>query len=195
MKMEPLKGGSLKIWMTNTDMRHWGLTFELMSARDTPTQRALLRLITVARERKVLPLDGDIAVEALPIDGGCLFLLTPLHTASLTRVPEPTVYTVHTADDLLNFGNGLCRIATETLPSASLFGWQTHYRLVIYADKPLSAACRRLVDEFCDKTAKGRAATAHTEEHGHALLVGNALHRLQLTARGSREPKLPDRLH
>ena len=195
MKMEPLRGGSLKIWMTDADMRQWGLTFERMSARDIPTQQALLRLITVARERKVLLSSSDIAVEALPIDGGCLFLLTPLHTAALTRVPEPTVYTVHTADDLLNFSSGLSRIETEALPSASLFGWQMHYRLIIYADKPLPAVCRRLVEEFCDKTAKGRAATAHTEEHGRALLVGNALHRLQLTARGSREPKQRDRPH
>ncbi len=185
MKMEPLRGGSLKIWMTDADMQQWGLRFDLMSARDIPTQRALMRLITVARERKILNVDSDIAVEALPIDGGCLFLLTPLHTAALTRVPEPTVYTVHTADDLLDFGNGLSHIETDTLPSASLFGWQTQYRLIIYADKPLTATCRRLVDEFCDKTAKGRAAIAHTEEHGRALLVGNALHRLQLTARGS----------
>ena len=49
MKMEPLKGGCLKIWLTETDMQHWGLCFDRMRARDETTRRAMLKLISSAR--------------------------------------------------------------------------------------------------------------------------------------------------
>ncbi|MBR2406857.1 MAG: hypothetical protein IKB04_07475 [Clostridia bacterium] len=178
MKMEPLKGGSLRIWMTHTDMQHWGLQFERLDARDACTRRALLRLISVAQERLAFRADGELTVEALPIDGGCLLLLAPL-TPLLICPTEPTVYTVHTADDLLRLGSGLCRFPQDTLPTASLFAWDEEYRLIVYADKAPTTALRRLLGEFADRTAKGYTAAAFTEEHGRAVAVGNALQQLR----------------
>lgn len=180
MKMEPLRGGCLKIWMTQADMQHWGLQFDRMDARDEATRRAVLRLITVARERLALGAISELTVEALPIDGGCLLLLTPLDAAPLFRRSEPVIYTVRSADDLLCLGRGLCRLPASALPSSSLFGWERGYRLIVYPDATTGTACRRLLSEFSEATAKGRAAAAYTEEHGEPLLIGDALQRLQV---------------
>lgn len=180
MKMEPLRGGSLKIWMTHTDMQHWGLRFDRMDAHDEATRRAVLRLITVAKERLAFGAVGELTVEALPIDGGCLLLLTPLDAAPLFRRSEPVIYTIRSADDLLRFGHGLCRLPASTLPYSSLFGWERGYRLIVYPDATAGTACRRLLSEFTETTAKGQAAAAYTEEHGKPLLIGDALQRLQV---------------
>lgn len=176
MKMEPLKGGSLRIWMTHTDMRHWGLCFEDMDARDETTRRALLRLVGVARERLAFCADGELTVEALPLADGCLLLMTPHRTTPLLLPAEPTVYVFHNADDLLSFGKSL---PSGSLPAASLFAWGRQYRLIVYPERLPHAACRRLLSEFADVTAKGYPAAAYTEERGHPLVIGEALYRLR----------------
>ena len=171
MKMEPLRSGSLKIWMTHTDMRHWGLQFEQMSADDPATRQALLRLIAVAEDRAELPPNGDITVEALPIDGGCLLLLTPRQRL---RAAEPLVCAVQSADELLRLRD----IWQPPFPSSSLFGWEAGYRLIVYPDTALTVKQRRLLREFTETIATGRLAAAYTEEHGKPLVIGYALQAL-----------------
>ena len=147
-----------------------------MAADDIATRHVILRLLRVAEERLLLPTDTDVTVEALPIDEGCLLLLTP-HRAQTLH--EPAVYTFITTDDLLRFGRCLQEISPRLFPTSSLFGWQTEYRLIIYPDMPLASDCRQRLLEFAIPTAKGYIAAAYTEEHGARLIIGDALQRLR----------------
>ena len=124
MKMEPLKSGRLKIWMPQADMRRWGLSFEHMDARDAATRHAVLRRLTIAQQRHAVFAREGMTIEALPVGDGCLLLLTPGRRYSLLSLPEPTIYTIHSADDLLRFGNSLSQMPESTRPAASLFGWE-----------------------------------------------------------------------
>lgn len=194
MKMEPLKSGRLKIWMTQSDMQRFGLSFETMNARDDATRHAVLKLLNIAQQRYAFFSCDGLTVEALPISDGCLLLLTPGRHRPTFPVPQPTVYTIHSADDLLRFGNSLSQMPKNELPTASLFGWEQEYRLILYTDTATSESCKRLLLEFAEPIAHSYTAAAYTEEHGHALAVGNALQRL-LTARGSHAPTPPDPPH
>lgn len=194
MKMEPLSSGCLKIWMTQSDMQRFGLSFETMNARDTATRQAVFKLLNVAKLRHAFHVDEGLTVEALPIDNGCLLLLTPGRHRPLFALPQPTVYAIHNADDLLRFGNSLSHISQNDLPTASLFGWKQGYRLILYPDITTSEPCKRLLSEFAEPIADSYTAAAYTEEHGHALAIGNALQRL-FTAHGSHAPEPPDPLH
>lgn len=178
MKMEPLHSGSLKIWMSHDDMHRFGLSFATMSARDTATRQAIFRLLHIARRRHIFPDDKGLTIELLPVDSGCLLLLTPGH-----RYPKPAVYAIHTADDLLRFGDSLAQLPVRDLPTASLFGWDEEYRLILYPDLNFDS-CKQLLSEFAEPIANGYITAAYTEEHGRTLAVGNALERL-LTAHGS----------
>ena len=186
MKMEPLQDGCLKIWMTETDMHHWGLHFNRMHAQDEATRRAIIKLITLAQERHILRASHDVVVEALPISDGCLLLLSP--AVPLKRIPLPTVYRFTDADALLQFGRALAH--ESTFPPASLYQWNTEYRLIVYAGWEPLCRYRRLLSEFAQPLTDH---AAYTEEHGRALAVGNALQ--VLTGRGSPSPKRPDPLH
>lgn len=182
MKMEPLKGGCLKIWMSETDMQHWGLQFDRMDARDEATRRAVLRLIHVARERLAFRADDQLTVEVLPLEDGCLLLLTPMRAPSWFRLPQPAVYLIRSADDLLRLGDSLCHIPTDSLPPTSLFAWGEAYHLIVYPDTVSLLRLRRLLHEFAAPIAVGYPAAAHTEEYGKPLVIGDALHRLCVTA-------------
>lgn len=182
MKMEPLQNGCLKIWMTETDMHRWGLHFEHMHTRDDATKRAILKLIALAHERRVLPSTHDIVVEALPLIDGCLLLLSP--TVPPKRIPQPTVYRFDDADALLQCGRALSQFRATSLPPASLYLLDDHYRLIVYAGFEPLHRYRRLLSEFAWALPD---STAYTEEHGRALTIGNALQ--VLTGRGSPSPR------
>lgn len=194
MKMEPLKNGSLKIWMTDTDMQHWGLQFEQMGSHDEATRRAALRLIAVARDRRLLSTEGALTMEALPIRNGCLLLITP-HRDPLLRLPPPaTVYCFHAADDLLQLADSLRYIKAQTLPPASLFRWQSGYRLIVYHDATTHTVCRRQLCEYAEPL-DGVLAVARTSEYGKAICIGDALSRLCLTAHATPPPTPTDPPH
>ena len=178
MKMEPLKGGRLKIWMTVEDMARFGLRFEAMSTADRATRHALLRLIAVARERAPLDMEDGVMVEALPLESGCLLLLTPSE-ALPPWAAQPFICTFENENDLLGFGRGLRPLAETALPTSSLFGWENGYRLIVYPSAALPRSFRRLLKEYATPTARGYPAAAYTEEHGRALSVGDALQRLR----------------
>ena len=186
MKMEPLQDGCLKIWMTETDMLHWGLHFDRMHAQDDATRRAMIKLITLAQERHVLQASHDVVVEALPLSEGCLLLLSP--TTPLKRIPSPTVYRFDDADALLQFGQAL--LYETTFPPASLYQWNKEYRLIVYAGFEPLHRYRRLLSEFAHPLSD---SAAYTEEHGRALAVGNALQ--VLTGHGSPAPRRSDPPH
>ena len=191
MKMEPLKSGRLKIWMTQSDMQRFGLSFETMNTRDTATRHAVLRLLSIAKQRHAFFACDGLTVEALPISEGCVLLLTPEGHRQTCSLPKPTVYTIRSADDLLRFGSSLSCVPKSQLPPASLFGWEQEYRLILYTDTLTTEPCHRLLTEFAEPIADSYPAAAYTEEHGRALAVGNALEQL-ITARGSSAPTPPD---
>lgn len=184
MKIESLHSGCLKIWMTNTDMRRWGLQFDTMTAGDHATRAAVTKLLHVVRQHENLPLDGAMTVEALPVDGGCLLLITPRRPRPLLPMPQMQIYALGGAEDVLQLGVGLAGKDPRALPASSLYGWGEGYRLILYPGFCSLYDTRRLLSEFAEKVGEGAAAAAFVEEHGTPLAVGDALHRL-ITAPGS----------
>ena len=191
MKIEPLKSGCFKIWMTEDDMRQWGLRFDEMNADHRATRAAVAKLLAVAGQRTDIRADG-MTVEAIPVEDGCLLLFTPHRRQPLVRMPQPRIYTLRTADDLLQLGAGLP--ADDSLPAASLYGWGEEYRLILYAGMGSPRSGRLRLSEFAEKVGEGAAFAAFVEEHGRPITVGNALHRL-CAAHGSPAPEPPHPAH
>lgn len=194
MKMEPLPGGCLKIWMTPTDLQRWGLTPAAIDAHNPATRRTIVKLLKIAEQRYGFRRDSKLTVEIVSLGSGCLLLLTPGNRSLPSGSLSPTIYTVHNANDLLRLGKSLSDAFPTSLPTASLFAWKREYRLILYTDVPLNVSFHRVLSEFADPVADSAVVAAYTEEHGHALAIGNALQQL-LTVRGFPEPTPPDPAH
>lgn len=192
MKIESLGRGCLKIWMSERDMNRWGLRFERMDAQDTATRAAIAKMLTVARQRDYPSAAEDMTVEAVPVDGGCVFLFTPRHPRPLFRTPPVQIYAVSSADTLLRLGDAL-RHRTP-LPFSSLYRLGEEYRLLVYPALFPSAVDRHLLSEYTDWAGEGAAAAAWVEEHGTPVAVGNALSAL-CRALGSPSQEPPDSPH
>ena len=119
-------------------------------------------------------------VEALPLDGGCLLLFTPVEgrrRSRMKRAVGPYVYEVETADQLLGMARSLSRISAP-LTGSSLYSFGKGYRLVLYPAAPLARGVGDLLGEFARQAGEGDAAAAFTAEHGRPIAVGDALARL-----------------
>ena len=189
MKMEPLSSGDLRIWMTHQDLCRWGLHIDSMKAGTPQISRAIRRLLGVARQRFAFPAHGSVLVEALPIEGGCLFLFsTPVR--SLPPITLPQLYVLDSAEAVLQFGETLSTCPSCELPPASLYRQGDVYVMIVYDGASTTGGFERLLQEFGRRFGEGFAAASYIEEHGHPITVGDALQRL-LAAYGSHPPVPP----
>lgn len=174
VKIEPIDGKNVKIWMTQHDMRGWGLCFEDMNGRDRATNAAVSKLLAVMQKQVGIRLKGAITVEAVRTDDGCVLLFSSHERTTLSDKPLPQIYAVASVDGLLAMRKALPRF-TE-LPAASLYEWGEEYRLIVYST--VGSERIRPLTEWCERVGEGVVAAAFVDEYGRAITVGNALHRL-----------------
>ena len=179
VKMDMLENGCLKILLTEEDLRTYGLTFDNLDYENENTRSALHRLLEEAKRRTGFDSAGSLMVEALPVDGGCLLLLTPTggkRPVRIRRAAGPYVYELDSADAVLQLAQS---VEEESLPwGSSLYAFGEKYRLVLYPGAPLSNRMGHLLHEFARSAGEGDAAAAFTAEHGVSIAVGDALGRL-----------------
>ena len=183
MELTRLHNGCLRIWLTETDLERMGLSFDRLDASDPTTRLAMGQILLAAEQQTGFIPSGNLMVEALPIQNGCLLLLSPIGDSQSwkpKRAGGPYIYAVETAEQLLRLAENWKRFAVreELLPASSLYRWDTHYRLIVYPAASFPPGMRQLLTEFTTETGEGDAAAAFIAEHGKALLIGNALPRL-----------------
>ncbi len=177
MKMEPLNSGELRIWMTNGELERWGLNTENMQAGEPSTDRALRRLLAVARQRMTFSSDGIVTVEALPLEGGCLFLFSGCRRKVVTTAPQ--IYRIDTADTLLQFAQTLAQTNRYApYPCTSLYRQNDQYFLIVYAGLGPTRRVCRIAEEYGTRIGEGETTAAMIEEHASLITVGDALNRL-----------------
>ena len=195
MKMEQMENGCLKIWLDEPDMREMGLRFEDMDYRNAATREAITRLLETAREETGFEAPDGLLVEVLPLDKGCLILMTPSRTAPasvsserrkfrMVRAGGPFVYAVDNVDQLFQLCAGLRRFrrsggdAWFREPASSLYRFGNGYRLVIYPGFVTPRGMSGMLSEFGRLVGEGDAAAAFTAEHGQPLAIGDAVDQL-----------------
>ncbi len=180
MRMERLENGCLKIILSEQELSERRLSFSLLDYRDAATRQALAQLLKEAQQRTGFHTTGALLVEAVPLDDGCLLLVTPEPTRSrlrIRRVAGPFVYAVADADSLLDLARGWRREPqnARSLFSSSLYREGERYWLVVYPATAFSKRTRRLLETFSAGWREGEAAAAFVAEHHTPVLIGNAL--------------------
>lgn len=187
MKMELLENGCLKILLGEEDLQALGLSFEGLDYDTPATREAIQALLLAAREETGFSPSGGLLVEALPVDGGCLLLMTPTsghRRIRLKRAVGPYVYEAEDAEQLFRLAAGISRCRPDMdghmqpWAGSSLYQFGDKYRLILYPSSLLPRRMDDLLLEFVRSAGEGDAAAAYTAEHGRAIAVGDALARL-----------------
>lgn len=183
MRMEQTDTGLLKILLTGDDLTELSLSFETLDYRDSHTKEVLQRLIREAAKTVGFLPSEHMLIEALPVDDGCLLLVTPSKPGRrlrLKRAGGPYVYQVESADRLLQLGQGLAHLSQTAAfwGSSSLYAFAPGYRLIVYPAKTLSTPLTHVLGSLCERIGEGDAAAAFAAEHGTPVAIGNALEKL-----------------
>ena len=177
MHMELSESGCLTMILTDADLLQFGLCFEELDYDKPETRNAIQALLAAARRELGFQTTGSLLVEALPIEGGCLLMVTPAKAGRrmrMKRAAGPFIYAVPDEDALLQLAAGWP--FDEPLEGgSSLYAFDGGYRLVLYGQTAVGSL---ILEECAKQVGEGDAAAAFTAEHGHALLVGDALTQL-----------------
>lgn len=156
LKVEPIAGGCLRVWLTEADMEEWGLSAHGQERRI----RRLVRQVAMAAGWEE---HSRLLAEMIEVEGGCLLLITPQEEPR-----QPIVYALAQDDHLLDLALRWRQVA-EDPPYIALYTAPMGYRLAVYADTPLSEAYRRLLDEYGCAVGHGHGTVAHCGEYGEWL--------------------------
>lgn len=174
MHMEVSAEGSLTIALTDAELAGYGLDFASLDYREEATRTAIRALLKTAERLTGFRAEGELLIEALPYDGGCLLLITPnggQPRMRVRRTAEPVVYAVPDVDALMQLAAGLPPDAAD---ASSLYRFGDRYRLVLYGGGDYA-----VLRECATRVGEGAGCVAYTAEHGDALCIGDALTRMQ----------------
>lgn len=202
MKMELLENGCLKIMLTDEELQAMDLTFERLDYRNAETQRAIQKLLSAARQETGFHSNGDLTVEAIPLENGCLLLLTPSLSRRRIRMKKavgPYIYRIQDIDGLFCLAENWNRLQSRRrlTPGAaciaagsSLYRLDGAFGLVLYPAMPLSKEIGALLQEFAQPAGEGDASAAFAAEHGQPLVIGDALPRLWQAVQEARHSRV-----
>lgn len=187
MRMELLENGCLKILLTGEDLTEYAMSFDTLDYRSAATRATLQRLMQTAADQLGFAPAEHMLIEALPVDDGCLLLITPEKAGCRIRLKKacgPYIYQLDSTDRLLQVAEGLARLSGQNsahgfFGSSSLYRCEEGFWLVLYPGKALSDPVSRLLYSLARRIGEGDAAAAFTAEHGFPLAIGDALDRLK----------------
>lgn len=176
MQIELSPGGCLSLLLSDEELAALGLSFEELDWRSPATRRMLRGLLQLAGRQTGCAPSGRMRVEALPLEGGCLLLVTP--TGPVQEAPVPTLFRVEDENDLLQLARGISGVQ-DFGQSSSLYRDGEGFWLILYGDVPNEGA----LWECASPAGEGAAAAAAAAEHGTPIFIGDALPRLSQAAR------------
>ena len=181
--MERLGNGCLRILLTEQEVLEHHLDIGSLQNGQGGLQEGLRQLLAEARGRTGFGATGRLLVEAIPLDGGCLLLVTPQtahRSLRIRRAAGPLVFTIANEDHLLSLAQSWARHPHRgrELCASSLYRGDEGYFLVVYPAIAFSKRTRRLLETFATTVKQGHGAAAFVAEHTNALVIGDALSKL-----------------
>lgn len=171
MQVKRIPGGTWRILMSDRELTRFGVSFSALQEGDSHTETAIRRILTAVCAKAEMPTGTVLTVEAAPVDGGCLLLITPHMQGSVY------IFSLEDAGALLSMAAGIRRLQPDDeVASSSLYVMDGGYRLLLYGT-PTPDHLAQLM-EFAQPTGSGTVSAAKITEYGKAVFVGNALQQL-----------------
>lgn len=172
MKIETVANDRLRVWLSDRELSGAGVRLSALRADDPAVHRLLRRVMTAAKRRIPALRARRCAAELIPVDGGCVLLITPGG-----RVPDaaPWLYRAADISALLALAAHLRGYPWEQ-PCSTLYAVDGGYLLLL--SPPAAGKRPPIVEEYLTHVGDGAVAAAVAAEHGRLLFAGDALERL-----------------
>ena len=181
MKIEPMDGGRLRVWLDRDEAERLNLHTEQPEPRTL--RRVAGQLLRAAGRHPA----GRLAAEMIPVEGGWVLLISPLLRPD---GQHPMVVGLADADDLLELARRWDGLTVEAKPTCALYEAEEGYRLAVYPVEPLEEAQIHLLLEYGVLIGQGEGVAAHAAEYGRLIAAGGSI-----TGGGRRPPEPEAPLH
>ena len=170
MQIELFDSGCLTMLVSDEELEALGVSFAELDGETPETRRTVHALLQMAREQVGYLPHGAVLIEALPLHGGCLLLISP-DTDEEPPV-TPAVFFVADDDALLQIAAAWRGRQHGFGEGSSLYRADNGYWLMIYGDIPPA------VEECAERISHGAKVAAWVAEHALPLFVGDAFPRM-----------------
>lgn len=159
----------LKIELDKNDLSDLNITYDELDYNKTKTRYVINELLTrIGAQNDFDTHSSRMIVEVFPAsNGGCIIYFTAVKSPSVTGLKraenEPSVWAVHSADDLLSVAERLSKHSLKKPISLHLLN--NRYRLTI---NDASKIDELILSEYASKIGTS-AAAIYTNEHGKLL--------------------------
>lgn len=168
MHIDWIQGGTIRVLMGNEELTRLGADFDTLKEKDSRCKAAVRRILQTVGQKAGLSPGTRLTVEAAPVDGGYLLLITPKDT--ITKDAGTYIYAFDTEDALLDALQH-CKHVLRSLPAA-LYREDHRFFLILYEENQIAAS---RIGEFGRLWGKGAVKTARITEYATPVKVGTAL--------------------
>lgn len=159
MKVEQISGGSLRVWLSEKEMRQWKLYPP--GEETSPMAGRLVRQVLQNAPRP----GKHLLAELIPVEGGGVLVVS---VAPAPRRQTPLVYRL-SMDALLDLALQWRVRPGESPPAFCLYEQGEAYLLTVYPEQTLSPGLRDFLSEYAICLGSGEGMAAYAAEHGRLL--------------------------
>lgn len=180
MTIKKLSPDKVRITLSHEELAAYEIDWDHLGPDDEPTRELLLQLLDSAWQTAGFrPDEGQIYIEALPTENGCVLILSKTHASdTLESICTPVIFRFEHAEDLLAGARQLFQLYSHRIFRSSLYQCAGGCLLLIRPLDQTSQESVMLLAEYGTLAARGELAAAVIQEHCPALIEENALERL-----------------
>ena len=179
MTIEKLSSAKVLISLCADDMENFRINIDKMGFCNDDSRKVLLRLLELACKEAGVTLRGKtILMEALPLQSGCLILVTfsdkkKRRVYKVKSIKRRTVYMFDDAEKMLCAAENLYRISAE-IPLHSLWSFAGRY-YAVFEYCPLQKNICAVLRDYARRTRLSGVALARMQEGGTLIRSQNPL--------------------
>ncbi|MBE6738443.1 MAG: adaptor protein MecA [Ruminococcaceae bacterium] len=180
MTIEKLSDEKILISLCKEDMESLRLNTREMGFCDESSKRSLLRLLQVAcREAGMSAVSKTVLMEALPVQSGCLFLLTftekkERRTYRVKKTKEGPCYVFSDAEKMLSAAE-ISYLKKIGSCDNALWAYSSKYYL-IFKSPLIKGKLRDILAQYAERIPVTALINSRINEGGKLLCAGDALH-------------------
>lgn len=184
MKIELLDDKTVKVLLSDIDMKSLELSYEEMDYKNPQTKRVLLKLIDeIKKEVKINLNAGKLFIEAFPYaDGGCILYVNVLEIQrdNSQKKPRqgfdtPLIFMFEDIDSLAKLSGRLIARYSHIILKSTLYLWERKYYLMLYTYFKMDNDLIQLIKEYGKFYGRGATRSAIVMEHAKELIKADAI--------------------
>lgn len=185
LKIDLVDYKTVRVFLSENDMRELSLEYETMDYNNDQTKRAVKTILHTVNTVLSLDLNSSkLFIEAFPGEDGensCILYISMLEKykgSARRELSTPIVFSLNSIDALSALSKRIFKQYSHLVLKSSLYLMDKKYMLMIYTYSRLDKKLTALASEYAVIYGRGKIADSFIREHANELIGSNALEKV-----------------